>query len=325
MARPPYRPDALAFRVFRGTDAVRAHHLTPKQLRSSAWIRKRVNVYADARLDDDHALACRCALLTLPVGAVVAGASAAFVHGVLHAATADGDVHVYGPAGRRLGHRDGVVCHAGEFGPDDVVRVGDVVCTSAGRTAWDVGRWLPVVDSVPIIDTMLALDLVSAADLDALARSLSGRRGSRLATNALSLADRGAQSRPESVLRVRLVGAGLPKPVAQLAIVFDNGITLHPDLAWEEYRVAAEYDGVWHATADQMHRDRRRLNLLVGAGWIVLHVTSQRMRNDFPGVVREIRAALMSRGWQPRSPRPLKIAATAPQSPLNPATTGQLR
>jgi hypothetical protein len=176
----------LAFRVVRGTDAIREHHLTPKQLRSSAWIRKPVNVYADARLDDDHALACRCAFLTLPAGIVLAGASAAFVHGVLHCANSGSDVHVYGPSGRRLGHRDGIRFHAGALDPADIVPVGEVLCTSAVRTAWDVGRWLPVVDSVPIIDTMLALDLVTAADLAAKARLSFGRRGSRLAADAFS-------------------------------------------------------------------------------------------------------------------------------------------
>ena len=139
---------------------------------------------------------------------------------------------------------------------------------------------------------------MSDADLAAYARSTFGQRGSRLAARAFSMVDGRSQSRPESVLRVGLVSAGLPKPVVQLAIVLPNGVTLHPDLAWEEYRVAAEYDGLWHGDADQFHRDRRRLNLLVASGWLVLHVTSQRMRTDFPGVVREIRAALESRGWQ---------------------------
>ena len=124
---------------------------------------------------------------------------------------------------------------------------------------------------------------VSEADLAAYARSTFGQRGSKLAARAFSMADGRSQSRPESELRVRLVSAGLPKPVVQLAIVLPNGVTLHPDLAWEEYRVAAEYDGLWHGDADQFHRDRRRLNLLVASGWLVLHVTSQRMRHRLPG------------------------------------------
>ena len=63
--------------------------------------------------------------------------------------------------------------------------------------------------------------------------------------------------------------------------------------------MAVEYDGQWHADAEQLHRDRRRLNQLVAAGWLVLHVTSQRLRHDFAGIVRETRAALLSRGWHP--------------------------
>jgi very-short-patch-repair endonuclease len=38
--------------------------------------------------------------------------------------------------------------------------------------------------------------------------------------------------------------------------------------------------------------------LLVAEGWLVLHVTSQRLHDDFPGLVREIKAALRSRGWR---------------------------
>jgi len=81
-------------------------------------------------------------------------------------------------------------------------------------------------------------------------------------------------------------------------VIVADGVVLHPDLAWEKYRVAVEYDGAWHATVDQMRRDRRRLNLLVAEGWLVLHVTNDRLRHDFDGIVREVQAALRSRGWR---------------------------
>ena len=301
MTRSRRRPDHLALQVFRGTEARAGGVLTPKQLRSGNWTHLRRDVYADAILEDDHRLRCRAAMLVLPAGTALCGLSAALVHGVDHAADRHTDVHVYPAVGKRLGPHAGVRVHTGRLAATDLVRIGDDLCTSAARTAWDLGRWLPFRESVPVIDGLLAIDAVSDADLAAYARSAFGQRGSRRAADAFALTDGRAQSRPESVLRVRLIGAGLPKPVAQLAIVLPNGITLHPDLAWEEYRVAAEYDGVWHGDADQFHRDRRRLNLLVASGWLVLHVTSQRMRTDFPDVVKEIRAALESRGWQPRS------------------------
>lgn len=88
-------------------------------------------------------------------------------------------------------------------------------------------------------------------------------------------------------------------PVPQCPVTLPSGIVLHPDLGWPEFRVAVEYDGQWHASADQLHRDRRRLNQLTAAGWLVFHVTSERMRRDFAGVLREVREALMARGWRP--------------------------
>jgi very-short-patch-repair endonuclease len=92
--------------------------------------------------------------------------------------------------------------------------------------------------------------------------------------------------------------AGLPRPVAQYPVRLSNGRVLHPDLAWPEFQVAVEYDGHWHGDTEQLHLDRRRLNQLVAAGWLVLHVTSQRMHRDFEGVVREVRMALRQRGWR---------------------------
>ena len=37
------------------------------------------------------------------------------------------------------------------------------------------------------------------------------------------------------------------------------------------------------------------VNQLLGAGWLVLHLTSQRFRTDFPGFLDELRAAINSR------------------------------
>ncbi|MET8039675.1 DUF559 domain-containing protein [Micromonospora sp. NPDC005215] len=124
------------------------------------------------------------------------------------------------------------------------------------------------------------------------------RPGGRRAQWVFDLADAGAESSPESHLRVRLVLGGLPRPAVQYPVRLPNGVVLHPDLAWPEFRVAVEYDGQWHSDAEQLHRDRHRRNLLVGAGWLVLHVTSRRLHGEFPAVLREVRNALVSRGWR---------------------------
>ena len=299
VARDLWRPDDLAWQIFRGADAISAGRLTPNALRSLAWTRLRYGVYADSRLDADHALACRAVALRLPPGAVIAGRSAAFLHGVDHAASFSDDVHVIMPPPGRLGSRRGLRVHSAVLDGGDIEDSGWCARTTPGRTAWDIAAWHDVLTAVPLIDVLLREDLVDPSELDKLAILKAGHRGNRKVRRAFALADGRAQSPPESVLRVRLAMAGLPDAVAQCPISVASGLILHSDLGWPQFKVAVEYDGQWHATADQLHRDRRRLNQLAAAGWLVLHVTSERMRRDFAGLLREIRTALASRGWRP--------------------------
>lgn len=175
---------------------------------------------------------------------------------------------------------------------------GPIPRSDPGRAAWETAVWLDPIRAVAVVDSLLGQGLTDRDTLAALAARNAERPGGRRARWLFDLADGGAQSPTESHLRVRLVLGGLPRPLVQHPVRLVSGVVLHPDLAWPEYRVAVEYDGKWHPDADQLHRDRRRLNLLVGAGWLVLHVTSRRMHAEFPAVLNEVRAALVSRGWR---------------------------
>ncbi|GIJ75619.1 hypothetical protein SAMN05443287_114100 [Micromonospora phaseoli] len=337
----PLRPAALAWQVFRGSTAIHDRLLTRHQLRGASWVRLMHDVYADSRLDRDHALVCRAAALRLPSGVVVAGPSAAYLHGVEHAATFSDDVHVLAPGWLRLGSQRGIRVHttgphlppstgvvrqattvrhgtqawpsrlpAGQFGgrpawqpdsqPDPDGAVKHLPSRSdPASSAWECAVWLSPVHAVRIIDTLLRQGLVSCAGLDAIAVANADRPGGRRARWVFGLADPGAQSPPESQLRVRLVLSGLPRPVTQHPVRLPSGLILHPDLAWPDYQVAVEYDGQWHVDPDQIHLDRQRLNQFVGAGWRVLHVTSRRLHHDFPRLLREVRTALTNAGWRP--------------------------
>lgn len=305
MPPQPARPRALAWRVFRGSNAVSSGLLTRHQLRSSAWIRLRHDVYADGRLDRDHALACRAAVLRLPPSAVLAGPSAAFLLGVEHAARFGDDVHVIVPTMAKLDRQQRLRVHTTDLDPRDIDADSDLRRTCAARTAWDLAVWLDAAHAVPVIDSLLGHGLVTGDQLRETVHRLAERPGGRRAAATLRLADGRAQSPPESVLRVRLVFAGLPPPIPQHPVRLPSGLVLHPDLAWPSFKVAVEYDGRWHADPDQLHRDRRRLNQLVNAGWLVLHVTSHRLNRDFPAMLQEVRAALTSRGWRPK-PTPIR-------------------
>ncbi|WP_124818888.1 hypothetical protein [Micromonospora ureilytica] len=114
------------------------------------------------------------------------------------------------------------------------------------------------------------------------------------------LADAAAESIPESRLRVRIVLAGVPTPVTQFVVERNGMFVARLDLAWPHLKVAVEYDGLWHDDPEQFHRDRRRLNRLLGEDWIVLHVTAKRFREDFDGFLAEVRAALRARSRFPR-------------------------
>ncbi|MFD2766606.1 endonuclease domain-containing protein [Micromonospora eburnea] len=154
------------------------------------------------------------------------------------------------------------------------------------------------IRAVGIVDALLGRGLTTPAALAEIGDRNAERPGGRRARWVFGLADPRAGSPAESALRVRLVLAGLPRPLAQHPVRLLSGLVLHPDLSWPEFRVAVEYDGQWHADPDQLHRDRRRLNQLVTAGWLVLHVTSRRLHHEFSAVIREVHAALASRGWR---------------------------
>jgi hypothetical protein len=166
------RPRTLAWQVFRGSDATRAGLLTEHQLRSKAWVRVRHDVYADARLDRDHALACRAVALRLPPGAAIAGPSAAFRHGIEHAAGYSDDVHVIAPSTVRVCAQRGLRVHS--TGAEPLPIVDTPPRTEPARAAWETAVWLDLVRAVGIVDALLARGLTSTAALAEVAAPLRG-------------------------------------------------------------------------------------------------------------------------------------------------------
>ncbi|MEH1015147.1 DUF559 domain-containing protein [Micromonospora sp. CPCC 206060] len=295
MPIPPRRPPRLRRRVFRGSHAVASGILTRGELRSRAWRPLFRDIYADARIIITHPVRCATvARLLLPAEAAIAGRSAAALFGA-GAVRTDEPIDVLVPTGTRFGPVSGLRVHCARLSDGDLVRHGDLTVTSPARTAWDVAQWLDTVDAVVVIDALLARRVVTAASLRDYAAARAGQRGWQRLRRTVELADAGAESPPESRLRVRLILAGVPRPVTQYVVESDGRFVARVDLAWPELKVAVEYDGTWHADTEQFHRDRRRLNRLLGEGWLVLHVTGKRLREDFAGVLAEVRAALRSR------------------------------
>jgi hypothetical protein len=301
MGRTPRRPPELAGQIFYARDAVDQGLLTKNQLRSGAWRQLLQNVYADSRVEISHRTRCLAAARwLLPPGCLLAGRSAVALYGGVTPA-ADAPVEVLVQPEFRFGPRRGMRIHVALWDDIESHRLDGLPVTNIERTSWDVACWLETVEAVVLLDSLVAGGTVSVGRLRDYALARAGERGWRKLTRVVALVDGGAESPQESRLRVRLVLAGVPAPVTQYVIAHSGRFIARVDLAWPDRKVAVEYDGLWHDDPAQFHRDRQRLNQLVRDGWIVIHVTAKRFREDFEGIVTEVRAALHAR--RPRPPR----------------------
>lgn len=275
---PAHRPAPLVGRVFLGRTACERGWVTPEQLRSGAWRRVMRGVYADAALPDTHGLRLAAARLVLPPTAVVAGRSAAWLLGARDAADASTPVEVLVPREHRFGPVTGLRIRQGLVDPLDVTELRGLRHTTGLRTASDVARWEPTLEGVVLVDLLLARGVVEHAALRTRVAGFAAGPGTRRAVRAVELADRRAESPQESRARVLLVQAGFPV-VPQFEVRDDDGRWVaRVDLALPELRIAVEYDGAWHGAGGQLAKDRRRLNRLTEAGWLVLHLTAADLR-----------------------------------------------
>lgn len=139
----------------------------------------------------------------------------------------------------------------------------------------------------------------TAASLGALLERHGGRRGVGRARAALTRARVGADSPRETSLRLALIGAGLPEPALNRPLPVPGGTrALVPDLHWERFRVAAEYDGRSHRTAAQVDRDIDRAEAYLRLGWIEVRLTSRDTGDGWGRAVERVGVALRSRGWR---------------------------
>jgi hypothetical protein len=123
-------------------------------------------------------------------------------------------------------------------------------------------------------DAVLHANLASERELRRMVAWARGRRGVVRARQALDLLDRRAESPGESLARVALVRCGIPRPQCNLNVMHLGRWLARVDMAWPEYRVIVEYDGIVHLPEAQRRKDALRRNLLQDAGWTVLVFTA---------------------------------------------------
>jgi Protein of unknown function (DUF559)/AbiEi antitoxin C-terminal domain len=307
--RHPHLPRELGDQPFRGSSAVAAGLVTRAMLRGAAWRRLFPDIYVRCEAEMDHRAWCAAVALTMPAGAAMGGLSAAYLWGA-DVLARDARVSVVVPRDRRMRLDSRVAVRYTTLARDDVVMLAGLPVTSPERTAFDLGRHGPRVAALIAMDAILRQRIVKPEAVETLAHERCRWPGVPLLKEVLLLTEPLAESPMESRLRLLVVDAGLPPPVAQHEVRSARGHFIgRVDLAWRELRLALEYEGDHHREPDQFRRDVTRLNALRAAGWTVLRFTADDVLRDPRGTVRSVAAAL--RELTARI-RPARSSATAP-------------
>lgn len=216
-------------------------------------------------------------------------------------------IHISRPDAVAIARRRGVVGHRGQFFPDEIVQLGGVFVTSRTRTWLDIARRMSVDELTMVADHLLRRPRpefegrsAAHATRDELADMLDRHKGTpgiRKARLALDQARAGADSAPETRLRLALTRRGLPDADVNVPVALGAGVVRQPDLSYPEFRVAVEYDGESHSIPAQVLRDISRDEDFAGAGWILVRIGKAHMENDARTAVRKVRLALQARGW----------------------------
>lgn len=273
---------------FRGSSAVASGRCTKAELRGPYFRRLFPDVYLPAEHLVDHGLLSRAAyLLVADRGGVLCGYSAATLLGADVAPT-------HAPAEVLVPHRcrgrHDLLVREGTTG--EVVVAGGCRVTNPSRTAWDLGRRLPVDDAVVALDALCRVGGFPPAEMLARRAVAPGARNCRRLDEVVMLADPRAESPPETRLRLDLNRAGLPPPEVQYEIRTSDGVLLaRVDLAYPEARLAVEYDGATHFTRWQRERDLRRDATLAAYGWQTIRLS----RDDLGAAVGRVRPVLAAR------------------------------
>jgi hypothetical protein len=276
--------------VFIGSEELVAGRLTRHGLQR--WYRPVYRgVYApkDANLSlRDRAIA---AWLASGRKGVVAGVAASALHG---APWVDPDVPIE-LVGVKIRPQPGLVPRADRIADDEITRVAGLPVTSRTRTAFDMGRHLERTEAVTRLDALMWNQEFSRADVRALGDRYPRAAGLRRLLELLPLIDGGAESPPESRVRLWLSDAGFPQPETQIPVLQGSTAAVaFLDMGWRDFMVAVEYDGDHHRKDRRQYvKDIARLRMLEALGWIVIRVIAEDKPSD---VIARVEAALVRRG-----------------------------
>lgn len=187
------------------------------------------------------------------------------------------------------------VCHNIDL-TDALVEVDGIPVTSPARSIVDVARGGSFDGALCAADDALRRGLCTPEDLATEIACAAGRTGVARARAVVDFADHRAESVLESLSRIAIRRAGLPKPELQVEIVLPTGRTARVDMYWEEWRLVGECDGLAKYGPDdgeatvrrRLREEKSRQNGIESRGRVVRRWDwSDVQQHRVEGIVRE--------------------------------------
>lgn len=209
------------------------------------WAIVRRGVYAERSLwdvlgaDDRYRLRVRAALLCASKPAVASGPSSAALLGIPLSPHWMELVHVTRPGVTGSRTEGGVKHHLAAYPESDVVEVDGLSVLGLARTAVDIGRELGFTDGVIAADAALRLG-ATEEQLETVLHLMRSWPFVTRARQAAAVADGGAQSIGETLLRLLVLELGIGRPETQFVAV-DRGRRAEVDLRVRRHLF--EFDG----------------------------------------------------------------------------------
>jgi hypothetical protein len=226
-------------------------------------------------IPDSYRLRVEAARLAVGDEAVAARRTAAALHNLYPSR----EIEIMTTAQRRT-RPSGFSVIRTNFLPDEhIVAIHGIPVTTIPRTILDLGAVLRPGDVRRIAKDAVVRSLTEHVVLKEvlLDSCRPGRPGSAVARELireLETTDTPTESELEDEMFRVIAGADIADPVRQFAIYRDGIPICRADGAYPHLLIALEADGYeWHNAKPEWLRDRRKQNLVIAMGWVVLRFT----------------------------------------------------
>ncbi|SDX39527.1 Protein of unknown function [Arthrobacter sp. cf158] len=307
MQKPSPLPAVLASAPFT-IDEAKAAGFEHAQLRNQVSIESvSQGIYRPASWDFDLAEAARSLSAASP-GAWISHVTAAKLHGLfLPPWLADSnELHLSKPRNLPSARRRGIIGHTVLVDESEIEFNQGIWMSTRPRTWLDLARQLPLKELVCVGDQIIRMPRqefegreTPFTSPEALRKMLDRHKnlqGVVRAREALELMRVGADSAPETMLRLAMLDAGLAAPELQIRLRVDDPFSPSADLGFRVRRLAIQYDGEHHLGEEQFFSDRRRDKAFAAAGWTVLIFGKDDLADGFTKAILKIKKALRN-GW----------------------------